>query len=81
MIRKGTRSARALVLIVAAITAGSLLGGPATAHVGRRLKHLITHLDPLYLNESQTAADADKLDNIDSSAFLQGATVQTRSWS
>jgi hypothetical protein len=76
MIWKGTRSAksRAVVLILAGITAGSLLGGPAGAHVTRKVKHLTKHLDPVYLNETQTAADADKLDNIDSEAFLQSAS-------
>jgi hypothetical protein len=63
--------ARAVVLILAGITAGSLLSGPAVAHTGKKIAHLTKHLDALYLNENQKAADANQLDGLDSTAFLR----------
>jgi hypothetical protein len=58
-------------LILAGISAGSLLSGPAVAHTGKKIFHLTKHLDPLYLNENQKAADANQLDGLDSTAFLR----------
>jgi hypothetical protein len=63
--------ARAVGLVLAGITAGSLLGGPAVAHVGKRVGHLQTHLDPVYLNEAQKANDSNLLDGLDSTQFLR----------
>jgi hypothetical protein len=60
-----------VVLILAGITAGSLLSGPAVAHTGKKISHLTNHLDAIYLNENQKAADANQLDGLDSTAFLR----------
>ena len=62
---------RAVILILTGMIAGSLLGGPASAHTGRKISHLTGHLDPLYLNENQKAADANQLDGLDSTQFLR----------
>jgi len=82
---KGTR-ARTAGLILAGIAAGSLLGGPAVAHVGGNVRHLINkHLvnffyteseaDGRFINSTEKASDADKLDGIDSASFLQGTSI------
>jgi hypothetical protein len=62
------------ILIVIALVMGANLISPAVAHVTRRLGHLYRHLDPRYVNVGEaatSAANADKLDNIDSAAFQQ----------
>jgi hypothetical protein len=74
--RKAAR-ARAVGLVLAGITAGSLLGGPAVAHVGKRVGHLQTHLDPVYLNEGQKANDSNLLDGLDSTQFLRSNAKAT----
>ena len=79
MSRTGRNSARARAvgLILAGIMAGSLLGGPAVAHVGKRIGHLQTHLDPIYLNEGQKANDSNLLDGLDSTQFLRSTAKAT----
>ena len=44
---------------------------PAGAHVSKKLKHLIKHLNPVFLNQKEKAADADLLDGVDASGFLR----------
>jgi hypothetical protein len=41
--------------------------------VGKKLPHLLTHLDPIYLNQSEKAADSNLLDGINSNGFLLAA--------
>ena len=70
-IRDRSTWARSIVLILVGIAAGTLLSGPAVAHTGKRIPHLQGHLDPIYLNENQKAADANQLDGLDSTQFLR----------
>jgi hypothetical protein len=68
---RGTRFGRTVTLLVLGIAAGSLLSGPAVAHVGARIPHLKLHLDGTYLNQGEKAADSNQLDGLDSTAFLR----------
>jgi hypothetical protein len=72
---------RIVVLVVASLAAGSLLGGSAVAHTGKKLGHLLKHLDSIYLNEGQQAIDSALLDGLDSTAFVQGAAQHVRTLS
>lgn len=76
--------ARTVALILAGIVAGSLLGGPAVAHTGRKVGHLVNrHLvnffyteaeaDGRFINSNEKASDSNLLDGIDSSGFLKVA--------
>jgi len=62
---------RSVALLVAGIMAGSVMLQPAVAHVTRRLNHLFRHLDPRYINVGEKASDSDRLDGLDSTAFLR----------
>ena len=55
--------------------AAAMVVVPAGAHVTRRLSHLYKHLDKRYVNEGDKAADSNKLDGLDSSAFQQEADL------
>jgi hypothetical protein len=61
---------RLAALLVLSLLVGLNLILPAGAHVTRRLPHLLSHLDPRYINVNETAANANLLDGQDSSAFL-----------
>ena len=77
---------RAVTLLVTGIVVGALLFAmPATAHVGGTITHLVGHLDDYFFTKSQSndrfanavpgtdkAKDADKLDGLDSGAFVGG---------
>jgi hypothetical protein len=76
--------ARTVALILAGIVAGSLLGGPAVAHTGRKVGHLVNrHLvnffyteaeaDGRFINSNEKASDSNLLDGIDSAGFLKVA--------
>jgi hypothetical protein len=67
----------AVTLGILGAFAAAMIVSPAGAHVTRKLKHLYKHLDPRYVNVGETVANAtnaDKLDNLDSSAFQQKCT-------
>lgn len=57
-----------LVALIAVVLTASI---PAGAHITKRLKHLIKHLNPVFLNQNEKAADSQLLDGIDSSGFLR----------
>lgn len=57
-----------LVAVIAILIAAAV---PAGAHINKKLKHLIKHLNPVFLNQNEKAADSDLLDGIDSSGFLR----------
>jgi hypothetical protein len=70
-----------VVLILAGITAGSLLSGPAVAHTKGNVTHLVNqHLvnffyteaeaDGRFINSGEKATDSNLLDGVDSSGFL-----------
>jgi hypothetical protein len=80
MVRERPAGARVVLLVLASIAAGSLMGGSAVAHTGK-LRHLQKHLDGRYVNEDQPAPEADRLDGLDSTAFVQSSAVRSRSWS
>ncbi|MGH2712005.1 MAG: hypothetical protein ACRDH9_12485 [Actinomycetota bacterium] len=76
--------ARAAVLILAGIAAGSLLSGPAVAHTRGNVTHLVNkHLvnffyteseaDNRFINSSEKASDSNLLDGVDSTGFLSAA--------
>lgn len=46
---------RGAVLGLVGVLTGTILIEPAVAHIGRDLAHLIAHLNPVYVNEGQTA--------------------------
>jgi len=51
---------RSLPLLVAGILAGTVLIQPAVGHVNKRVKHVIKHLNKVYVNEGQTAGGSLK---------------------
>lgn len=51
---------RSLPLLVAGILAGTVLIQPAVGHVNKRLKHVIKHLNKVYINEGQAAGGSLK---------------------
>lgn len=51
---------RSLPLLVAGILAGTILIQPAVGHVNKRLKHVIKHLNKVYVNEGQAAGGSLK---------------------
>ncbi|MGH2556571.1 MAG: hypothetical protein ACRDHO_12750 [Actinomycetota bacterium] len=67
-------------LIVVGLAFGGLMISPAGAHIGKGLPHLRRHLDNFflmeaegdaaYINVGEAASNADRLDNLDSTAFL-----------
>jgi hypothetical protein len=63
--------AKSASLLVLVLLVGSNLILPAGAHVTRRMSHLVSHLDPRYINVEEKASDANLLDGQDSSAFLR----------
>lgn len=73
-----------LALLMAGMLSGSVLIGPAVAHLNRPLtfKHLKKHFyvkkaaNNRFINVGEKASDADKLDGIDSAGFYKtGSTV------
>jgi hypothetical protein len=73
----GRLRGRSVALLLAGILAGTVLIQPAVAHFRPRIGHIIKHVfsraDPRYYNEGQTvdnARNADRLDGLDSTAFV-----------
>jgi hypothetical protein len=62
--------ARLAALLVLSLLVGLNLILPAGAHVTKDLPHLLSHLDPRYINANEKAANSNLLDGQDSSAFL-----------
>lgn len=46
---------RSVPVLLAGILAGSILIQPSVAHVTKKVKHLVKHLNPVYVNEGQSA--------------------------
>jgi hypothetical protein len=71
----GRRRGRSVALLLAGILAGTVLIQPAVAHFRPRIGHLIRHVfnraDPRYYNEGQTVDNANNLDGLDSTAFME----------
>jgi hypothetical protein len=53
--RVWSRGWRGGVVIITGVLMGAMLIQPSVAHVTRKLKHLTKHLNPVYVNEGQTA--------------------------
>jgi hypothetical protein len=53
--RVWSRGWRGGVLILAGVLMGAILIQPAVAHVTRKVAHLVKHLNPVYVNEGQSA--------------------------
>ncbi|HEX6261678.1 MAG TPA: hypothetical protein VF097_02395 [Actinomycetota bacterium] len=58
-------------ILVGALAVLVVAVAPAGAHLNKKLKHLIKHLNPVFLNQNEKAADAQLLDGIDSAEFLR----------
>jgi hypothetical protein len=74
------RRKRAFALAIVVILVGAVLATPAQAHFTASISHIIDHAkkvfytksqsDSRYVNVGEKAANADKLDGLDSTAFL-----------
>ena len=79
--KKLMRPRRTIAVLAVGIAIGTTMAAsPAGAHVGGTVSHLWNHLKPLadarYANAvsgTDKAKDADKLDGLDSAAFVKGA--------
>ena len=82
-VRLGPR-ARAVGMVLVGMGMGAMLISPASAHFLDKIPHLRQHMDNFfltpaegdnqYLGENQKAADSDKLDGLDSTAFVTSTT-------
>jgi hypothetical protein len=74
------RRKRAVALAIVVILVGAVLATPAQAHFTQSISHIIDHAKKVFYTKSQSnerfvnvgekASDADKLDGLDSTAFL-----------
>jgi hypothetical protein len=79
--KKPIRRRRSIAVLAVGIALGTTMAAsPAGAHVGGTVSHLWNHLKPLadarYANAvsgTDKAKDADKLDGLDSAAFVKGS--------
>ena len=85
--KKWSEAARWVTIAVVGSLVGSVMIGPASAHLNRPLtfEHLKKHFyvkkqaNSRFINVGEKASDADKLDGKDSSEFLQNASAFVQS--